>query len=141
MTIDVFVVVAAGKLSELSGKAAAAGVVDAGIAPAVAPPVAVGKQNSTQKRVVRIDRAAFPGCQMMRRIEAGRPDIAERPGKLPVVQRPERVTVVLDKSKVILLAKRLDRVEIKWVPQRMRYHNRFGFVADRVFQLSYVNIV
>ena len=59
------------KLPELSVKALAAGVVAAGWAPAVAPPVAKRFNEAFQGGVVRIDGSALAHGNVVGRVEAG----------------------------------------------------------------------
>ena len=56
----------------------------------------------------------------MRRIEAGSAYIAPGPGELPVVPGTERVAVVLNQPEVMLLAERLNSLDVKRIAKRMR---------------------
>ena len=75
--VGVFVVVAAGQGAELPVEALAAGIVDAGLAPAIAPPVAEAVDQDLQGGFVGEDGSAFSHGDVVGRIKTYGGDIAE----------------------------------------------------------------
>ena len=67
--IDVLVVVAEGKFAELPAEALAAGVADAGLAPAIAAPVAHRETGLAHAALVDNDHAAFAEGHVVRGIK------------------------------------------------------------------------
>ena len=101
MRVYILVVIPQRQLSVLAVKAVAAEVVAAGRARAVAAPVAERSYDLVKQRIVCIHRPALSHGHMMRGVEAGSPDIADRPGKLRLsvyrIAASKGVAVVLHK--------------------------------------------
>ena len=122
-------------------EAQAARVVLTGFAPAVASPVTEGLDQKLERRPVRQHRAAFTHRDVVRGVEAQRPEVAERPGQLASVRRSERVAVVLDQPEVVLLGEVDHRVEVEGVPERVRGDDRPRPRPDRRLELRHVEVV
>ena len=102
-------IIAFRKLSKLPVIAMSAEIILSGRTDAVPSPVPVGQNQAVQQRIVRVYTSAFAHRHMMGRIEAGSSDIS--PGSCKFrdavkgICRPQGITVVLNKPKVVPAAK------------------------------------
>ena len=112
-------VVAEGQFSVLTVKTVVAEIISSRGADAIASPVAVGKNKSMKGRIVGINAAALSHSHMVGRIEARGTDIAPGARKTGLavdsVLSTERVAVVLDEPKSVLVAELLDRAKIEGI--------------------------
>ena len=141
MTIGIFVVVTIRQVAQLVAKALTAGVVFAGLAIAVAAPVAEALSNGFQFAVVGEHRTTFAHGNVMCRIEAQRSNIAKGTNHLATIGSAQRITAVFNQPEVMLFAQRCNHVQVKGVAQTMGKHDRLGFLADSGFYLGGINVV
>ena len=141
LRVDVLVVVAGRKRAVLLGEPLAAGVVAAGVAPAVPAPVADRLGHAPERGALHQDRAALPGGDLVGGIEGERREVAERPDRAPVVGPAEGVAAVLDQHQLVAAAERLDGLEIERVAQRVGDHDRARARREGVLQLVDVDVV
>ena len=145
VAVDVLVVVALGQLAELTVKAVAAEVILAGGADAVAAPVAEGEDQAVQQRVVGVNAAALAHCHVVRRVEAGRADVAPGTGKAGLavdgVLGAQRVAVVLDQPQVVGVTERLDGGQVKRIAQRVGDHDSLRLGGEGCLELGDVDVV
>jgi len=106
-------------------KTLATRVVFAGIAPAVATPVAKRLNQHLQSRLIGKNGAAFSGCNVVRRIKAQSGNIAKRADLSSFVGRTERIAAVFDQPEIMFPGKGSNCVEIEDVPQRMARNTAF----------------
>src|SRR3954468_1819657 len=112
-------IVAERQCAQLPAEALAASVIMARFAPAITTPVTQRLGNSLEPRAVHEHRPALPHRDVVGRVKAARRQIAERANLLAFVSRTDRVATIFDKPQIVLLCKCDDRVEIKWIAQRM----------------------
>ncbi len=127
--------------AELPVKALAAGVVHAGLAPAVAAPVAEALNEYLERGLIGQHSAALPHGDMVRGVEAHRSDVAEGADLLALPRGPERVAGILDQPKVVLLAEGRDRFHVEDIAQGVGDHDGLGLFAARLFELGDVDLV
>ena len=116
-------VVAAGQRAELPVEALAAGVVDAGLAPAVTAPVAPAIDEDLERGLVGEHGASLAHGDVVRGVEADGGDVAEGADVLALPGGAERVAAVFDQPQVVLLAESRDRVEIEDVAEGVGDHD------------------
>lgn len=106
--------------AELPIETLAAGVVLAGLAPAVASPVAEGLDDGLKGGLIGEDGSAFARGDVVGGIEAESGEIAEGPDLLVVVGGSEGVAAVFDEPEVVLLCEGYDGSEIEGLPRCAR---------------------
>lgn len=145
MRIDVFMVVAFRQFAVLAIETVAAVVVLAGVADAVAAPITERTHNFVEQRIVRVDGAALAHRHMMRRVEAGRANIADGTRELLLaiddVARAEGIAVILHEPEIVLVAEVLHGLQVKGIAQRMREHDGLRLVREGRLQLRDVDVV
>ena len=145
MRIDVFVIVARGQFAELPVETMLAGIVGSSGTPAVASPVAERVYYFVQQGIVRIDGAAFAHGYVMRRIKRRSAEMSHRTRFLPLsivkILRTERVAIVFYQPKSVRVAKKLHRLQIEGISQRMSDHYGFRFRRQSFFKLIRVDVV
>ena len=138
-------IVARGQFAELLSKPAAAGIVMAGGAPAVAPPIPERFHQPLELSIVGIDRPAFAHGHMMRRIKTGCAEVAQGPGISPdaviLVSRTQRIAVIFNQPEMAPVAEFPDRLKIEGISERMRKHDGFGLCGERLVQLRAVDVI
>src|ERR1017187_10671173 len=116
-------VIPAGQLPELPVVTLAAGIFLAGIAPAVAAPVAKRLNEHLQIGLVSQHRSTLTHGDMVRRVEADGGNIAKRAHLAPLPRRPERIAAILTQPEIVFLDEGGDSVKVKDVAQRMGNHD------------------
>ncbi len=116
-------IVSKGKIAILSAEALSAGIRFAGIAPAIASPVAERFNLCLQQRLGCQDTSAFAHGDVVRRIEAGCREIAEYSDILVAIAGAHCITTILNQPEAMLLRERGDGVKIKRISQRVRQHD------------------
>src|SRR5208283_1288516 len=139
--IDVFVVVSARQRTQLPVKTLATGVVLAGLAPAIATPVAKGLNEHLQSRLICQDGSAFSGCDVVRRIKTQSGDITEGADVPSLIGRTERIAAVFDQPEIMPAGKSSDCIEIKDVSQSMGDEHGLCPVASCCFKLAHVDLI
>src|SRR5919204_614655 len=129
--IGVLVVEPERERAELVAEALAARVVLAGLAPAVAAPVAERAGDPVQLAARGEHRPALAGRHLVRGIEGERREIAERADGLPVDARAESVAAVLDEEHAALAAQRRDRRRVVGEAHRVREDDGAGALRYR----------
>ncbi len=140
--VGVLVVVAAGQIAQLPVEALAAGVVLAGLAPAVAAPVAERFDQRAQQRLVRQHRAAFAHGDVVRGVEADGRQIAER-ADLSALDRvdPTASQQSSISHRSCVRANARDRGEIERIAQRVREDHGARARRKRGFELRDIDVV
>ena len=145
MAVDILMIVAPGQLPELAVKAMAAEVVVAGGANAVTAPVPIGQDQPVQLRAVGINAAALAHGHMVRRIKAGRADVAPCAGipGFPVygIAASQRVAVILHQPEPVPVAESPHGGQIKGIAQRVGDHDRLRPLGQGFLQPGNVDIV
>jgi glucose-1-phosphate cytidylyltransferase len=122
--VGVFVVVAAGEGAELPVKTLAAGVVDAGLAPAVASPVAPGIDKDLEGGLVGEDGSAFTHGDVVGGIEGDGGDVAEGADVAAAPGAAEGVATVFNQPQIVGAAEGGDGVEVEDVAEGVGDHDR-----------------
>ena len=118
--VAVLVVVATRQGSELPVEPLAACVVFAGLAPAVAAPVAERLDDLLQQWIVGEDGPALAHRHVVGRVEADRGKIAQCPDFLTPPRRPDGIAGVLYQPQAVLVSDCPHTVQVERVSQRMR---------------------
>ena len=138
-------VIALRKLSVLSRKTMSAEIVVTGRADTVSSPIPERQNQPTELRIVRVHCTALAHRHVMWRIEGAGADIppGSRKAGFSVyrIAGSQRVAVVFDKPKMMLITEFLDDRQVKGISQGMRNHHRLRFLGKRVFQTAYIDIV
>src|SRR3984957_14363165 len=108
--IGVLVIVAARQGTELPLETLATRVVLAGLAPAIATPIAKRFDKDLQSRLICKDGSAFSGCNVVGRIKAQSGDIAKGAHVPSLIGRTQRIAAVFDQPKIMPTRKGGDRV-------------------------------
>ena len=139
--VSVFVIVAAGQLTQALVEALAAGVVLARLAVAVAAPVAEAARDLGELAVVDEDRAALAHGDVVGGVETDGGEVAEGTGLLAVVGGSHAVAIILNHPKIVLLGHAHHFSEIEGVAQTVGQHNGFGLLGNGLFELGAVDVI
>ncbi len=134
-------VVALRQVAELPTEALAAGIVFAGRAIAVAPPVAEGLGSPFEFGIVGEDRTALAHGDVVGRVKTQGADVAESADQLAVVGRAEGVAAILDQPELVFPAQRGNHIQVVGIAQGMGQHDCTGLRTDRGFDLGGVDVV
>ncbi len=139
--VDELVVVPVGQRPELLAEALAARVLAAGLAPAVAAPVADRLHDLLQLGPVGEHSAALAQRDLVGRVERQRGELAP-PAHVSVAEGgPEGVAAVLHQEQVVPAAELADRRQVERVSERVGDHHRAGAVGHRRFERIDVDVV
>src|SRR5271166_1001243 len=141
MGVGVFVVVAARQASQLPVETLAAGVFFAGIAPAIAAPVAERLDKYLQIGLVGEHRSAFTHGDMVRGVEADSGNVAKRAYVASLPCGTKRIAAILDEPEVVFPGKCSDGIEVKDIPQGVGDHDCPGLFAAGSFELADIDLV
>src|SRR6185437_9928221 len=129
--VNVFVIVAAGQTPKLPAEAFAASVFLAGIAPAVATPVAKGLDENLEVRFIGEYGSSLAHGDVMGGIETHSGDVAKRANAAAFPRGTEGVTAVFDEPEIMFVGETADGIEVKNVAKRVGDHNGPGALAAR----------
>ena len=141
VAVGVFVVVAIRQVTQLLAKAFAAGVVFAGLAKAIAAPVAKALGDGFEFVVVSKDRTAFTHGDVVGRVKAQCGNVPKGANHLAAVGGTQRIAAVFYQPQVVFFAQGGDHIQVERVAQAVRQHDGFGFGADGRFDLAGVDVV
>ena len=112
---------------------------------AVTAPIAHRAGDLVKQRIARVDSAALSHRHVMRRIEAGRAEVADTAREFLLaidrVEGAKRITVVLDEPEVVLVTEILDSLEVERIAERMRDHDSLRLVRERSLKLRHIDVV
>ena len=137
--VGVLVVVAAGEGAELPVEALAAGVVDAGLAPAVAAPVAEAVDEDLEGWLVGEDGTALAHGDVVGGVEADGGDVAEGADLLALEGGSEGVAAVFDEPEVVFFAEGGDGFGVEGVAEGVGNHDGTGLLAAGLFEFGDVD--
>ncbi len=139
--VDVFVVVAGRQIAQLPTEALAAGVVLAGVAPAVAAPVANGAGGFLEPRMIDDNAAPFAHGHVVGGIETERGHIAEGAGEFAVEGRAEGVAVIFQQPEIVAAGNIGDDIHGAGIAERVRNQDGSRARADGVFNQVRIEVV
>lgn len=138
-------IVAFRQLAVLAVEAMAAVIILTGGTDAVTAPIAHRAGDLVKQRIARVDSAALSHRHVMRRIEAGRAEVADTAREFLLaidrVEGAKRITVVLDEPEVVLVTEILDSLEVERIAERMRDHDSLRLVRERSLKLRHIDVV
>ena len=130
-----------GQVAELPVEPLAAGVVVAGVAPAIAAPVAKALHQFFEPWRIGKHDAAFTHGDMVGGIEAAGGRVTKLPDMLPFILGPERIAAILDQPKVVLAAKIGHCSTVERIAKGVRKHHSPRAVAKGCFQSLHIDVV
>ena len=145
VAINIFVVVALGQLTKLTIKAVTAEVILTGGTNAITAPIAEGKDQSIQLRVIGVNASSLTHRHVMRRVKARSTNIAPSASKsgftINGILGAQSVTVIFHQPQIMLITERFHRRQIKRIAQRMGDHDSLRFWRQSFLQLRNINVI
>src|ERR1035438_1190205 len=141
MGVGIFVVVPARQVAKLPVESLAARVVFAGMAPAVAAPIAERFDENLRSGLVGEHCPALAHRYMVCGIKAESCDVAESAHLASFPGGAKRITAILDQPEIVLFHKRGDGIEVENITQRVSDDDSHGLLAAGRFELVGVDLI